>query len=249
MNADDRATPYTSSLEDGVLTFRLNDRETKNALTPALEVAVRAMTAAAVDDPAVRVIVIAGDERVFCSGGTREELDAFARDPAKLSELKPVTYDLVRCPLPTIAAMAGSAVGAGFMLGLACDIQVMAEEARYGANFMDLGFTPGYGATALLEDRFPSVAAELMLTAEYRKGREFTRLGANHVVPAADVENKARDLAARIAEKPRQALIALKRFLAADRAARMETARAREYAMHMLSFSDARERIEDRFLT
>ena len=232
----------------GVVVVRIDDPETGNALTPELEAALRSVLACIARDDRVRCLVLAGDRKVFCSGGRREELLSFSGGERSLADLDPVTHDLVACPVPTIAAMAGSAVGAGFMLGLACDVIVLGRESRYGANFMDLGFTPGYGATALLETVVPSLAAELMFTAEYRKGGDFAGHGVNHVLPRSEVENKALDLAQRISEKPRRALEALKRMISARRMRRMAEARGQEHLMHMLTMTaESSALIEERY--
>lgn len=182
-------------------------------------------------------IVLAGQRDYFSSGAAREVLDDLVTGRRETGELL-LPRVLLDCPVPCIAAMAGSAIGGGFALGMAADIVVLAAEQRYQLNFMDLGFTPGMGVTALLEHALtPAVAQELMFTCEARRGRD---LAANHVVPAADVERVALDLAHRIADKPRAQIVALKRTLSIRRRQAFESARTQEALMHALAFNQLR---------
>jgi polyketide biosynthesis enoyl-CoA hydratase PksI len=146
---------------------------------------------------------------------------------------------MLDCPVPCIAAMAGYAIGGGFALGMAADIVILAADRRYQLNFMDLGFTPGMGVTALLEHALsPAVAHELMFTCEARRGRD---LAANHVVPSAEVEPLALSLAQRIADKPRDMIVALKRTLSIPRRMAFEAARTQDALMHSLAFEQLRK--------
>jgi polyketide biosynthesis enoyl-CoA hydratase PksI len=145
--------------------------------------------------------------------------------------------------------MAGHATGGGFALGLAADIVVMAEESRYGFTFMNLGFTPGMGTTALCEHVLsPAVAHELLYTGELRRGARFAGSGINHVVPRHDVERVAFDVASRIAEKPRQSIAALKRTLSLPRRQAFEQSITHESLMHQITFAAATSRIENDYV-
>lgn len=183
-------------------------------------------------------IVLAGQPDVFSSGAAREVLDDLVTGRRETGELL-LPRVMLDCPVPCISAMRGYAIGGGFALGMAADIIVMAAEARYQLNFMDLGFTPGMGVTALLEHALtPAVAHELMFTCEARRGRD---LRVNHVVAAIDVEPLAQSLAARIAEKPRDMIVALKRTLSIPRRQAFEAARTQEALMHALAFQQLRK--------
>ncbi|KCV71823.1 hypothetical protein H696_01241 [Fonticula alba] len=74
---------------------------------------------------------------------------------------------LRECPVPTIAAINGHAVGAGLAISLGCDIRLAADSARMGLNFVKLGIPPGMGSTFLLQQAVgPQVAARLLLTGD-----------------------------------------------------------------------------------
>jgi polyketide biosynthesis enoyl-CoA hydratase PksI len=153
-------------------------------------------------------------------------------------------------PIPTIAAMAGHAVGGGLIFGLACDLALLGRESRYGCSFMNMGFTPGMGTTQLLarsvgEHR----AAEMMYGGQFFKGAELVGSGVNYVLPRAEVLARALELAQRIAEKPRGSLVLLKRTLSLPKRLAFEQARTLESMMHEISFGqpETAALIEDNF--
>ncbi|MBY0496954.1 MAG: enoyl-CoA hydratase/isomerase family protein [Cyanobacteria bacterium] len=233
---------------DGTARLVLADPASANALG---ETMVHALTAAfdAIDrDPEVRVVVMSGEGETFSSGAPRELLLRLAA-----GELRPADIVLPRllldCSVPVVAAMAGHATGGGFALGLAADIVLIAEDSRYGFTFMNLGFTPGMGTTMLCEHVLSAaVAHELLYTGELRRGRRFAGSGINHVLPRRQVEIAAMDLAARIAEKPRQAVTALKRTLSLPRRRAFETSVTQESLMHQITLTAASRLIEDSYV-
>jgi polyketide biosynthesis enoyl-CoA hydratase PksI len=114
---------------------------------------------------------------------------------------------------------------------------------------MNLGFTPGMGTTKLCEHVLSAaVAHELLYTGELRRGSRFEGSGINHVVPRAQVERAAMDIAARIAEKPRHSLTALKRTLSLPRRRAFETSLTHESLMHEITFAAAARSIEDNYV-
>jgi polyketide biosynthesis enoyl-CoA hydratase PksI len=209
----------------------------KNALSHAMVDALGEAFAGLGREQSLRAIVLAGLPEVFSSGASREVLDDLSsgrRDGAEV--LLPRL--LLDCPLPCLAAMAGYAIGGGFGLGVAADIVLIARDSRYCLNFLDLGFTPGMGTTRLLEHVLSTALAdELLFSGEARLGRDFeAKSGINYILPRAEVVPRALDLAARIAEKPRAALVALKRTLSSPRRQAFEAARTEENLMHTISF-------------
>ena len=221
-----------------VATIAMRDPATSNALTHALVNGLGHVFAEVART--AKVIVLAGLPDVFSSGAAREVIDDLVAGRRDSGELL-LPRVLLDCPVPVIAAMAGYAVGGGFALGMAADVILLGAESRYCLNFMDLGFTPGMGTTALLEHALtPAVAHELMYTCEARRGSELARSGFNHVLPRGEVLARAHDLAARMADKPRAALSALKRTLSIPRRQAFELARTQEALMHALAFSHLR---------
>lgn len=228
-----RLAAVIERLAHGVAVLRLCTDERPHV--GADEVAALAAAVASLGDE-VRAVVVEGGARQFCLGATRETLTA----PDAARRLEQLTHELPRLllsiPVPTVAAMAGHAVGGGFALGLWCDVVLLAEESLYGANFATLGFTPGMGSTVVVEETVGAVLArELLLTGRLVKGRELR--GAT-VLPRADVVPRARQLAEEIAAAPRDVLVLTKAALVAPRRARLEAALVTEKAMHDRLFAD-----------
>jgi polyketide biosynthesis enoyl-CoA hydratase PksI len=114
---------------------------------------------------------------------------------------------------------------------------------------MNLGFTPGMGTTRLCEHVLSTaVTHELLYTGELRRGDRFAGSGVNHIVPAAQVEKLAFDLAARIAEKPRLALTTLKRTLSLPRRQAFEQSITTESLMHQVTLAAAVRQIQDNYV-
>ena len=239
LSLPDRPGLLRVTAEDGVATIAMDDEAGKNALSHAMVDALGEAFAAVGRAPNVSAVVLAGLPEYFSSGASEEllvELVTSQRDAAEV--LLPRL--LLDCPLPCIAAMAGHAIGGGFALGMAADIVLLGRESRYCLNFLDLGFTPGMGTTRLLEHALsPALAHELLFSGEARLGRDFEgRSGVNRVLPRAEVLPRARDLAARIADKPRKAVTLLKRTLSIPRRQAFEVARTEETLMHTISFAE-----------
>ena len=224
--------------EDGVAIVELADPLGKNALGEAMVMELRACLAEAYGDPSCRTVVVCGSPEVFCSGAPRELLVRLTNGEVLPSDIA-LAAALLDVPVPTITAMEGHATGGGLALGLCADIIVLARESRYGATFMNMGFTPGMGMTRLLEHVLsPAIAHELLYTGELRRGSELEGRGINHVLPRSEVRARAIDIARRIADKPRRSLELLKETLAAPRRAAFAASRVEEERMHAITFAD-----------
>jgi polyketide biosynthesis enoyl-CoA hydratase PksI len=226
---------------DGVGVLAMRDAASSNAMSPDFVDAFVAELHRASSWTGLRVLVLRGLPEVFSSGASAEMLGALQR-----GEIEPVEIVLPRIvldfPLPVIAAMEGHAVGGGLALGFCADMVVLARESRYGATFMNMGFTPGMGTTRLLEHVLsPAIAAEMLFTGEHKKGSFFEgRSGVNAVLPRAEVMTHAMALGARIADKPRLSLELLKRTLSLPRRQAFEGTLAMESLMHRITFPGAR---------
>lgn len=236
------------TLRDGIATLVLADPASSNALGEEMVHALKEAFAAIDRDGDLRVVVLLGDGDTFSSGAPRSLLLRLAA-----GELRPTDIVLPKllldCAVPVVAAMAGHATGGGFALGLAADIVLLGEESRYGFTFMNMGFTPGMGTTRLCEHVLsPAVAHELLYTGELRRGRVFAGTGINHVLPRNAVDAAAMDIAARIADKPRQSVSALKRTLSLPRRRAFEVSITEESLMHQVTFGAAVRRIQDDYV-
>ncbi len=236
--------------EQGVAELWMHDDARKNAFSREFVDALLARMAELSRDRRSKVCILRGLPEVFCAGGDRRVLLDLAEGNLAPYDLE-LTRTLLELPVPTIAAIEGHAVGGGLVFGLACDMVVLARESRYGSNFMDLGFTPGMGTTRLLQFAVGEyLAAEMMFGCQYFKGSHFEgRTMVNAVVPRARVLTRARELAARITDKPRIAIELLKRQLALPRRLAFEQARTSESMMHQICFADpsTQQRIRDNY--
>lgn len=236
-------------LGEGIVRLQMRDEQHRNVFRDALVDGILARLAE-LDSrfPEAKVLILEGLEEVFAAGADKESLLAIAKGEVHVKDLL-ISEKIIELPIPTIAAMRGHAVGGGFVMGLCCDIVLMGQSSRYGVNFMEMGFTPGMGCTRLLQGLVgPYIANELMFTATRLKGKQFKERGlVNYVLPNDEVEAKAEQLAAAIAEKPRPALEYLKYSVNLPKRQALEEARVHEDFMHRLTFSvpGMVERIEE----
>ncbi len=227
-----------SPLEDGITLLHLNDREGKNTFSePFIEELMASLTELG-QDRETRVCIIRGLEEVFCAGASQEVLADLAGGAMTASDILLPKF-LLDLPMPTIAAMEGHAVGGGLAMGLCCDVVLMARESRYGASFMNMGFTPGMGSTRLIQLAFGEyLANEMLFGGQLFKGSHFEGRGSiNAVLPKDKVWKRALRIARGFAEKPRGSLETLKRYLSLPRRQAFEETRTVETLMHQVSFA------------
>jgi enoyl-CoA hydratase len=213
--------------ENDVVTLTFNDPERLNAMTRAMGEAFAARVAGLEADPDLRALVLTGSGRAFSAGGDLEMIAArsaearerpgFARRGVR--DFMRAFYGLFlavrRLPCPTIAAVNGPAIGAGFCVALACDMRLVAREARVGLNFTRLGLSPGMGATWTLPRLVgPALAAELLYSSRLLEGEEAARIGlANRALAREEVLAAAQNLALEIGSCSADAVRATRRAL------------------------------------
>jgi enoyl-CoA hydratase len=191
---------------DGVGLLTLDDPDHRNAITLAMAGEIEAAVAALAGDPAVSAVVVTGAGRSFCAGADRGLLAV--ADEAALRRVYGAFLAVRRCPLPTVAAVNGPAVGAGLNLALACDVRITARSARFDARFLQLPVHPGGGNLWLLERLVGSQAAAAMVVFDQPvSGAEAVPLGlAWSCVPDGEAVSSALAFCARLAGSPTPAL-------------------------------------------
>jgi enoyl-CoA hydratase/carnithine racemase len=208
-----------TAVEDGVLEITLNRPEKRNALSIELfDACGEAFERAA--EPAVRAVLLRGNGPVFCAGIDLNSLAALSGDRAEgafqrsLQHLQGIFMRLERIGKPSVAAMQGAAVGAGFQLGLACDLRVAADDLRMGMFEIHYGIVPDLGGIhRVVQLCGPSRAKDLAMTGREVLPDEALRLGlVDRVVPVAELDPAARALAREIAGKAPLAVRAIKRL-------------------------------------
>jgi enoyl-CoA hydratase len=177
----------------------LDDPAHRNALSHAMSDAL-AEAVTSVHEAGARAVVLAASPPVFCAGGSVDDL---LDPPRSLAEAYAGLHALVGCPVPTIAAVGGAAIGAGVSLALACDVIVVSEEARFDPRFLDVAIHPGGGHLWHLSHRVGRQgAAAMVLCGDVLVGEEAVRAGmAWRCVPHDELLSTAKGFAARAAAR------------------------------------------------
>ena len=202
---------FDFTVADGVGTVMLNRPDKLNALTFDSYADLRDLVAELPHRGDVRVLVITGEGRGFCSGGDVEEIIAelLKLEPKELLEFTRMTGAVVKAlrerPLPVIAAVNGIAAGAGSVLALASDIRVLAESANFAFLFTRVGLAGADMGSAYLLPRIVGLgrATELLLLGDKMTAQRAYEIGlANSVVPDTELLQTAGALARRLADGP-----------------------------------------------
>ena len=197
------------SKEDYIAIITLNRPERLNAFNRHMEEDLIEALASIHEDKNIRVLVLTGAGRAFCSGGDVSEnmADEYGGTAQKVSDTFHHIYNgiilqLFNLDIPTIGMINGVAVGLGFDLALACDIRIGSENARFMVGFTRMGLTPAAGGAWLM----PRVmglgkAIEFVYTADFLEAEEALRLGVlNRLVLASALEKETMALARKIGE-------------------------------------------------
>lgn len=205
---------------DGIGLIQLNRPEKMNAIGALTRQQLGEAIKQVERDDAVRVVVLTGSGRAFCSGADVTEMvgGGGMRSPEDVgnvlrNEYMPMLTRLRTMPKPTIAAMNGPAVGIGASYALACDIRIATPEAYLMEAFINIGLAPDGGVSWLLPRLAgTAVAYEMFFTGKPLSAEDAHRLGiVNRIVPGDRMEQEVRELAGQLAKQPRQALAAAKR--------------------------------------
>jgi enoyl-CoA hydratase/carnithine racemase len=213
------------SRDHDVATLTFNDADRMNAMTRAMGEAFAAQIAELSRDDSLRALILTGAGRAFSAGGDLDMIEERARDgrAGRHSENRDTMrafyglfLTLRELPCPSLSAINGAAVGAGFCVALACDVRIAAETAVLGLNFTALGLHPGMGATWTLPRLVgPAHAAELLYSSRTLTGSEAAAISlVNRAVPHDRVLATSQELAASFAANAPLANRGVKRALA-----------------------------------
>ena len=207
------------------------DRPPNNHVTPDLIGGLADALEALDGENDCRAIVLATTGKVFCAGA---DLASKLSDPADMSNVRALYDQAVRLfatQTPIVAAVQGAAVGAGLGLALVADFRVATPEARFCANFVKLGYHPGFALTHTLPRLVGAQRAQLMfLTGRRIKPDEALAWGLiDEIAPQDGLMDAARALAREIAEIAPMAVTATRNTLRADLADAARAATAAEF--------------------
>ncbi len=194
------------SVEDRILTIRMDRLEKKNALTRAMYLGMIEALEQAQADAAVRVVLITGSQDCFTAGN--DLVDFANAKPGEESPALLYLYKLAVVEKPVIAAVGGVAVGIGTTMLLHCDLVYASAGARFQLPFVNLGLCPEAGSSYILPAMLGQRrAAEFLFFGEPFGAEKAQELGiANEVMAESDVLSHAIAKAQALAEKPPTAL-------------------------------------------
>ena len=211
-----------SERRGSVLLLTIDNPTAHNALEPAVYLpGVQAVREAGADD-GIGAIVLTGAGGHFSSGGNLSLIASLREGSRSAAEegiagLHDWVLTLRTCPKPVIAAVEGTAAGAGFSLALACDLMVAAKGTRFLAAHVKVGISPDGGLTAALGRALPpQMLAELILEGKPVDAETLARFGiVNRLCAPGEVLTAALEWGERLAAGPRQAMSRIKQLLEA----------------------------------
>jgi len=219
-----RPYPMNAKLDvqtrDGVLLLTIDNPAQRNALMPELSRAAAEALRLAATDPAVGAAVLSGAGAHFCSGGNLASLREFQDQPraaivARIGVLNELIRSMRQFPKPVIAAVEGSAAGAGFSLALACDLIVAARDARFTMAYVKIGLSPDGAPSLLLPRALPlQLASELLMEGTPIGAERLYQAGViNRLVDPGLARSEAEAWAAKLAQGASAAIGRIKRLV------------------------------------
>ncbi|HEX6522923.1 MAG TPA: enoyl-CoA hydratase family protein [Streptosporangiaceae bacterium] len=207
----------------GIMTVTLDRPDKLNALTFSVYAELRDLFVSLRsrrDD--VRVVVLRGTGRAFCSGGDVNEIigATLSMAPAELLAFTRMTGELIKamreCPVPVVAAVHGMAAGAGAVIALAADFRVCTPAARFAFLFTRVGLSGADMGAAYLLPRVVGLghATRLLMLGDTIDAEEASRIGlVSALVPYESLDESVTSLAARLASGPSEAYAQTKALL------------------------------------
>jgi enoyl-CoA hydratase/carnithine racemase len=225
----------------GILRLTLNDPATRNSLGDAMLAALAVALDEARQNDQVRVIVIAAEGQVFCSGHNLKEITAHRQDEDQgkayfsrlMAHCSALMQTIVHHPKPVIAEVQGVASAAGCQLVATCDLALASEQARFATPGVNIGLFCSTPMVALSRNVSRKHAMEMLLTGDMISAAQAERIGLiNRVVATQLLRSSIDDLAARIAGKSKAVTkIGKEAFY---RQVDMPLADAYDYAAHVM---------------
>lgn len=210
------------SVADGIAVLTLDRPDKLNALTFSMYASLRDYFRTVGDQPGVRVVVLRGSGRAFCSGGDVHDIigATLSLPVSGLLAFTRMTGEVIRamreCPVPIIAAVHGMAAGAGAVLALASDFRVCGAEARFAFLFTRVGLSGADMGAAYLLPRLIGIghATRLLMLGDTIDAAEAERIGLVSFLVSPDAfDGEVSSLASRLAAGPAEAYAQTKALL------------------------------------
>lgn len=211
-------------VSDDVAVLTLNRPDSLNALTDKMHHELRAIfDRLESDEVSARCLLITGAGRGFCSGADLQQSLSGDGTPPDLGRLlekdyNPLIKRIRNLAMPVIAAVNGSAAGAGMSLAMACDLIFAARSASFFQAFANIGLVPDAGSSYFLPRLVSRAkAARMMMLAEKISAEEAERWGlVSYVIDDGALMNEAMAAAKRLAKGPTAALTSIRRMIFAS---------------------------------
>ena len=199
-------------IRDNAALITLNNPEKRNMLTLDVCAQIVDSVKQAEENPEVKALIVTGSGKAVCAGG---QLSDLVPDQQQLESIYSGFLSIANCRLPTIAAVNGPAVGAGFNMAVGCDVRIVTEAARFEPRFFGLGLHPGGGNTWMLRQLVNwNTAAGMLLFSQSLSGVEAVEKGlAWKVVDADQLLKAAFEFTANIRDVPKELLLRTKETL------------------------------------
>jgi 2-(1,2-epoxy-1,2-dihydrophenyl)acetyl-CoA isomerase len=205
-------------VENGVATITLNRPDVYNALNNEITFELQDAFKAVAKDEAVRVVVLTGAGKAFCSGqdlkaSSGEEKRSFLDSLHK--RYNPIIRAIRNLPKPVICRLNGVAAGAGCSIAIACDLVVAAEEATLIEVFINIGLVPDSGSSFFLPRLVGTAKAFEMCTMGTRvKAKEAVGMGLiTKAVPADQLDSAVKEYSDYYSNAPTKAIGLIKKML------------------------------------
>lgn len=235
----------TYEVHEGIATITLNRPRRLNAIDPTLSRELREVLGEAAADRTARCLVLTGAGRGFCAGLDLSQVPSdvrnFSPGDALRASFHPIIRAIVEMEKPVIAAVNGTAAGAGASLALACDFRIASTEASFLQAFVRIGLVPDSGATYFLPRLIGYARAlELAMLGEIVDAERALEIGlVTRVVPAEDLAKETETLARRLADGPTFALALTRKAMIFGGNADLERALDYEADLQTLAASTA----------
>ncbi|HEY5854417.1 MAG TPA: enoyl-CoA hydratase [Aldersonia sp.] len=226
---------FEATRDAGILRITFTRADRMNALDYRTMVALGEEIENAGSDPDVRVIVLTGTGRAFCSGAdlvaVGESRGAGITPTDSMDAVNRLVRAIVQVPVPVIARVTGAAAGIGASLAIAADLAYATENSYLLLAFVNIGLMPDGGASALVAAASGrALAAEMALLGKRLAAREAKAAGLiTDVVADEEIDARVEAAARKIANGPRRALELTKRAVNAAALSALEDALAREH--------------------
>jgi 2-(1,2-epoxy-1,2-dihydrophenyl)acetyl-CoA isomerase len=209
------------SESEGVATVSLNRPESFNALNETICFELQDVFRAIADSDAVRAVILTGEGRAFSAGQDLRSMETDGADAADFVKevlrrrYAPLITGMRSLPKPIVGAINGVAAGAGMSLALATDVRIASDKSSFMQAFSRVGLVPDAGSNYFLVQLVGLPRAlELAWTARRVGAAEALELGlVNRVVPEAELQGAAREMATSLARGPAQAIALTKQAM------------------------------------